>query len=314
MRNLFTTLLLALCATALPAQTIIGIGKGSGVRAKTLDDYATDHRTQERIRKDSAEYVDHLRIGLNALCSDSLNEAERHFQEAVKLRPDAPGNHIVRYNLALIDIAHGQAGKAVEKLTPIIKEYPAYYDARLARCEANLQLSHAAEAIEDAETILGQSDEKGVPADILWRARFVRAAAKYQIRLYADARADILILLKEKPSNENARLLEALTLQKMGQNKEALNRLNIIVSSNPHSIDALTTRATVLAELDKPALARADYDALIQLQPNESSHYIERARMLIRLGEKNAARTDLDKAVSLGVPHGVVQALLNLTK
>jgi len=314
MRRFLTTFLLALCVAALPAQTIIGIGKGSGVRAKTLDDYATDYRTKERISKDSAEYVDHLRRGLNALYADSLDEAETHFQKAIKQRPDAPGNHIVRYNLALVDIARGQAAKAVEKLTPIIKEYPAYYDARLARCEANLQLSHATEAIEDAGTILGQPEEKGVPADILWRARFVRAAAKYQIRLYADARADIHILLKERPDNENARLLEALTLQKMGQSKEALNRLNIIVASNPQSIDALTTRATVLAELDKPALARADYDALIELQPAESSHYIERARTLIRLGEKSAARADLDKAVKLGVPHGVVQALLNLTK
>lgn len=314
MKNIFLSLLLALFAANLSAQTVIGLGKGSGVRAKTLDDYKTDYRSQERIKKDSAEYVDHLRRGLNALYADSLNEAEDHFNQALKQRPDAPGNHIVRYNLALIDIARGQAAKAVEKLTPIIKEYPAYYDARLARCEANLQLDHAAEAIDDAETLLGQSEEKGVPADILWRARFVRAAARYQLRLYADARADILTLLKEKPENENARILEALTLQKMGQNNEALNRLNIIVASNPQSIDALTTRASVLAELDKPALARADYDALIELQPAESSYYIERARMLIRLGEKSAARADLDKAVSLGVPHGVVQALLNLTK
>lgn len=314
MKNFFLSFLLALFAANLSAQTVIGLGKGSGVRAKTLDDYKTDYRSQERIKKDSAEYVDHLRRGLNALYADSLNEAEDHFNQALKQRPDAPGNHIVRYNLALIDIAREQAAKAVEKLTPIIKEYPAYYDARLARCEANLQLSHAAEAIEDAETLLGQTEEKGVPADILWRARFVRAAARYQLRLYADARADILTLLKEKPENENARILEALTLQKMGQNNEALNRLNIIVASNPQSIDALTTRASVLAELDKPALARADYDALIELLPAESSYYIERARMLIRLGEKSAARADLDKAVSLGVPHGVVQALLNLTK
>ena len=100
----------------------------------------------------------------------------------------------------------------------------------------------------------------------------------------------------------------------MGQPNEALNRLNIIVASNPQSIDALTTRAAVLAELGKPALARADYDALIALQPNESAHYIERARMLVRTGDKSGARRDLDRAISLGVPRGVVQSLYNLTK
>lgn len=96
----------------------------------------------------------------------------------------------------------------------------------------------------------------------------------------------------------------------MGQPKEALNRLNLIVSAHPNMVDALSTRAAVEAELNMPALARADYDRLVELQPNESAYYIERAKMLLRLGEKKAARTDLDKAIKLGVPHGMVQPLL----
>lgn len=314
MSRLIAILLLALSTGLLQAQTIIELKKGGNVRAKTVDDYRTDRGMSERNRQDSITYVDHLRRAFNALHTDSLDEADRRFHAALKLRPDAPGNYIVYYNLALIDLSKGRGSQAVKQLTDIINTHPDYYAARLARAEANLQLAHCKEAISDAETLLSQPELKRISTDILWRARFVRAAARYELRLYPDARADLQQLLRERPASENARILEALTLQRMGQPNEALNRLNIIVASNPQSIDALTTRAAVLAELGKPALARADYDALIALQPNESAHYIERARMLVRTGDKSGARRDLDRAISLGVPRGVVQSLYNLTK
>lgn len=84
----------------------------------------------------------------------------------------------------------------------------------------------------------------------------------------------------------------------MGQPKEALNRLNLIVSAHPDMVDALSTRAAVEAELNMPALARADYDRLVELQPNESAYYIERAKMLLRLGEKKRHAPTLTKLSS----------------
>lgn len=312
-RFLFT-FLSVLTSFSLNAQTIIDLEKGGHIRAKTMDDYAIDLGVKERQRQDSIDYIDNLRRGFNALYMNKLDEAEKCFKEALKKRPDASGNYIVYYNLALVDIGRNQQEKAIERLTPIIKDNPNFYDARLARAEANLQLNRAQEAIEDAEAILNLPSEKGVTDNVLQRTRFVRAAARYQLHLYADSHTDIVRFLKNEPNNENARILEALTLQKMGQPKEALNKLNLIVASNPKSIDALSTRASVLAELDMTALACNDYDALIELAPEENDYYIERARMLIRLGEKSRARNDLDKAVSLGTPHGVVQALYNLTK
>lgn len=314
MHKILLILMLLLGAAPLRAQTIIELKKGGTVRGKTVDDYRTDDGMAARLRRDSLAYTDNLRRAFTALHTDSLDEAEDCFKAALRLRPDAPGNYVVRYNLALIDLARGNGKRAVERLNDIVKATPDYYDARLARAEANLQLGHCAEAISDAEALLSNTLMRQPESDMLWRARFVRAAARYELRLYPDARADLQQLLRDKPDNENARLLEALTLQHMGQVNEALNRLNLIVAAHPQSIDALTTRATVLAELGKPALARADYDALIELQPRESSYYVERARMLVKMGEKSAARSDLDRAISLGVPRGVVQSLYNLTR
>ena len=121
-------------------------------------------------------------------------------------------------------------------------------------------------------------------------------------------------LLRIEPHNENAQVMEALCLQHMGQPKEALNRLNFIVAAHPDNIDALSTRAQVENDLEMFALAKGDYDLLVEKQPSVPEWRVERARALIRLDQKQTARRDLDKAVSLGMPMGMVQALYNLTK
>ena len=299
----------------LQAQTIIPLERGKvGVRAKNIEDYKNDMKMAERLRDDSLLYVDNLRRAFNALHTDSLAQAERLFNEALKLRPTAPGNHIIRYNLGLVDMARGNNVEAIKKLTDIIKTYPNYFDARLARAEAYLQLGRTNEAIDDAQQLLEKQHLDGMTADIAERARFVRAAARYQLRLYTDAHADLQTIMGDNPQNVNAQILDALTLQQMGRPKEALNRLNLIVEAHPHHIDAISTRAAVEAELNLTAMARADYDTLIKLQPNESSYYIERAKMLIRLGEKKAARNDLDTAVKMGVPQGMVHLLYQQVK
>lgn len=312
-RGLLLCLLLSLPA-ALGAQTIIELKPGGSVRAKTVDDYKEEMQMAERLRDDSLAYVDNLRRAFNALHADSLAQAETLFAQALKLRPAAPGNRIIHYNLGLIDLARGREAQAVAKLTALLKDYPNYAEARLARAEANLQLGKAAEAVSDAQTLLDYARDKAVEPALLERARFVRAAARYHLRLYAEAHADLQAILRDAPQNENAQILDALTLQQLGQPREALNRLNLIVAARPESTDALSARAAVEMELGLNVLARADYDELLRLHPDESGYYVERARVLLRLDEKTAARRDLDRAVSLGVPRGMVQALYNLTR
>ncbi len=315
-RTLFLALLLLVSASGslLRAQTIVELKRGGTVRAKTVDDYKLDDHIQLRAQKDSLQYVDNLRRAFNALHRDSLAEAEQLFNDALRLRPSAPGNQVIRYNLGLVDMARGNNVEAVKKLTHIIKEYPNYFDARVARAEANLQLGYAAEAAADAQLVVDNQGQQDMSPAMLERARFVRAAARYELRLYPDAHADLQTVLRDSPQNENAQLLDALCLNHMGQPREALNRLNLIVSANPESVDALSTRATVEAALEMYALARADYDRLIALQPQESAYYIERAKQLIRLGEKKLARNDLEKAMKLGVPQGMVHPLLQQTR
>lgn len=313
MRQLLLILALV-CAQIAGAQTVIELDRGGTVRGKTIDDYKEETGMAERLRADSLQYVDDLRRAFNALHEQKPEEAETYFKSALKLRPDAPGNHIIHYNLAQIQRAREEYLPALQTLNTLLKNVPNYYDARLARAEINLELGNAREAIDDAEVLLNNDALKQTEADIYRKARFVRAAARYHAHLYVEARTDVRTLLLDDPQNANAQILEALILQKMGQPKEALNSMNRIVSAHPESVDALLTRAALYTELGMHAPARADYDKLISLNPKDGNLYVERARTSLNLNEKTAARRDLDEALKLGVPRGVVQALYNLTR
>ena len=313
MKNLLLVLFgLFLTAAPATAQTIIDLEKGGKVRAKTIDDYKAEARMAEIARRDSVAYVGLVRTGFTSLAADSLNEAEENLKRAIKLRPDAPGNHVLRYNLALIEMARGESKKAEKTLTDILKKHPDYVDARLARGEAYLQNGKDAEAVEDAKKVL-ESDEK-ISREMKARAHFVCAAGYYAAHRFVEAKSELLQNLRLRPDNVNARLLEALILLQMGQSVESLNRLNAIVSANPDHLDALRTRAEVQTQLNMLQPAKGDYDRLIELCPNDASLFVERARVLITLGEKRAAARDLDKAVELGMPTGMVQSLRMLVR
>lgn len=292
------------------AQTIIELKKGGGVRSKTVEDYRNSKDYQKRFVEDSVRYVDNLRRAFNALHTDSISQAEAYFKEALKIRPDAPGNHIIKYNLGLLDMTRGKNKEAVAMLTDIIGKYPNYSEARMARAEANLQLGHAREALEDAELVVEKASVLQTSSEVVEKARFIKAAARFQLRFYPEAHYELQEIIKKNPQNLNAQILDALTLQQMGQSKEALNRLNMIVNAQPNNVDALTTRASVEQQLGLHALARADYDILLTRFPNESSYYIERAKTLLNLGEKKLAQKDLKAAIALGVPQGIVHPLM----
>lgn len=127
-------------AGTLGAQTIIPLQRGQGgIRSKTVDDYKRERHTDKREQSDSLAYVDNLRRAFNALYADSLGQAETLFNEALKLRPAAEGNHIIKYNLGLVDMARGRNVQAVEKLTAVIKDYP-----QLLRCPFGARRSQLA--------------------------------------------------------------------------------------------------------------------------------------------------------------------------
>ena len=302
-------LLTPACCT-LRAQTVIDLGRGGGIRSKTLDDYKIEHKTPRETALDSLAYNDCLTRAFNELHRDSLTLAERYFRQALKLQPNAVGNRVIRHNLGLIEMARGDLRAAIATFTDVLHEDPEDYATRLDRAKAYLELGNAPGAVEDCNVLLKAADTDSARKELY----FLSGAAKMQMRLYADARKDLERVLAWEPGNGNAIVLLSMAFERDGQPQEAVNRLNLLLQVQPGNLDARLARAGVEARLGLDAAAREDYDAVLAALPDAADVYVERARVLIRLGLKGAARKDLDRARQLGIPTAAVQHLYPQTQ
>lgn len=287
------------------AQTVIDLERGGTVRAKTMDDYEQEQGFKNRMEADSVAYVDHLRRAFNALHRDSLDEAERLFSQALKKRPDAPGNYIVRYNLGRIAMGRNRFREAIDLFSQVLKQRPDQLEARYDRAVCYAEINSLQAAREDCDQLLESVQEH----DLKMRGLFLKSAIQMRSHQPDKARETLETILREDPENEGAALLLAGAYEQMGQPQESLSRLNLFVAVHPENTDGLLARAGLEERLQMDDMARADYDAAIRLLPKEAELYVKRARVLLRLGEKGAARKDLDQAGALGYPRSVLNAL-----
>ena len=303
-RIAYFILFLLLTGTA-SAQTIIDLSKGGKVRNKTTDDYNLDEAVARRIKKDSLAYNDRLTLAFNALNADSLSEAESLFKEALKLRPDAKGNHVVRANLGRIAYVRNDYRKAETYFSEALKADPDMDDVRFLRAQCYHEMKDYRRSLEDCKILL-ESKRSDINTK---QVRFLKSAAEMRLRLYADARNDLEAIVYEDPENTSARLLLALVDENDGRQQMALERLDALVQGYPELTDARMARAELLYRMGFLDRALIDYDAAISAQPNDGTLYVGRAKILITLKRMTAARKDLDSAVAAGVSVSELQSM-----
>lgn len=304
-RKHLTPFLLALCtvgliSSSLSAQTVIDLHRGGAVvRAKQRSDYDVVYRSPQQLRQDSLQYIDCLTRAYNHLYTDSLCQARQCFQEALKLRPEAPANYIIHRELGKIYLAEEKFSESTEEFNIVLRQYPNDFEARRHRAVCALRLNHPQQAIDDCAALSSHALDTTSVIDIL----FLQAEAHRQLRQYPNVDADLTKILLMNPRNESARLLLAINLERLGQPQEALNRLNLFLEARPDNIDALVSRAEMHLRQHHAILAKEDADEAIRLSPQEPSFYILRAKIYDEIGETYLAEQDRRKAIQLsGTP------------
>lgn len=305
LRCLVAVALLVLALTPrVTAQTVIDLNNRS-VRAKNLDDYRHEQGIDKRLTTDSLAYIDHLTRAFNALHTDSLDRAETLFLQALKVRPDAPGNYVVRYNLGRICLARGRYREAISRFDETLRDHPNLAEARYDRAVCYYETGNYTAAQADCEALLAASPDAAHEV----QTRFLTAALHTKTRQPDRARRDLERILQLEPDNESASLLLAGALEDLGQPQAALDRLSLFVSAHPESADGLTARAELLCRLARPDAARDDYAAALRLRPTDGTLYAGSAKAALASGDKAAARRDLEQAVRHGVPRGELTPL-----
>lgn len=306
-RALYIIICMLTLTVACRAQLVVDLQKGGAtVRSKTIRDYDVEHKDLRQQREDSLAYIDNLRRAFTALHEDSLRLARKHFETALKLRPDAPANFVLHHNLGRIALAEGNYNEALLTFTKILRDRPNDMEVRYDRATTYLEMNNPKAAIEDADVLLRAASTDSVRRLV----HFLRGAAEMRIRLHGEARKDFEEVLRLDPDNENALLLLVMTLQQDGRPREARQRLDTYVAAHPADLDARFVHAGLCMQGEDYEAAVKDLDVILAAQPKNAECYVMRAVALRKLGHKAESRKDVDAAVALGVPRSEIKKRL----
>lgn len=193
--------------------------------------------------------------------------------------------------------------QAMEELSYL----PDSVELRLRKAAWNMQLGEWQYAKDEYDWVISHHPDN-------LAARYYRAYANTQLRRYNFARLDYENVLRVVPGNFDARLGLALLNQKDHHYTEAMDGVNLLVSSYPDSATAWAARAGIEKERDMKELAVYDYGEALHREPDNRDWLLARADLLIALHRYEEARKDLDRLVALGVARGELREMYRKAK
>lgn len=185
--------------------------------------------------------------------------------------------------------------------------HPDSVELRLRKAAWNMQLGEWQYAKDEYDWVISHHPDN-------LAARYYRAYANAQLRRYNFARLDYENVLRVVPGNFDARLGLALLNQKDHHYTEAMDGVNLLVSSYPDSATAWAARAGIEKERDMKELAVYDYGEALRREPDNRDWLLARADLLIALRRYEEARKDLDRLVEIGVARGELREMYRKAK
>lgn len=185
--------------------------------------------------------------------------------------------------------------------------HPDSVGLRLRKAVWNMQLGEWQYAKDEYDWVISHHPDN-------LAARYYRAYANTQLRRYNFARLDYENVLRVVPGNLDARLGLALLNQKDHHYTEAMDGVNLLVSSYPDSATAWAARAGIEKERDMKELAVYDYGEALRREPDNRDWLLARADLLIALRRYEEARKDLDRLVEIGVARGELREMYRKAK
>ncbi len=185
--------------------------------------------------------------------------------------------------------------------------HPDSVELRLRKAAWNMQLGEWQYAKDEYDWVISHHPDN-------LAARYYRAYANTQLRRYNFARLDYENVLRVVPGNFDARLGLALLNQKDHHYTEAMDGVNLLVSSYPDSATAWAVRAGIEKERDMKELAVYDYGEALRREPDNRDWLLARADLLIALRRYEEARKDLDRLVEIGVARGELREMYRKAK
>lgn len=265
------------------------------------------------------------RVAIRAFEAGDYTEAIQFFEQVLEISPNSPDIHyfigeihryqeefqeaLASYNSAIeIDDLFGPAylGRALaqlgidpesdvsEDLDEAAALSPDFGDVYLARADYLLGLEEpdieaALEDLDLAEGILPESAQLPL----------IRAKAYILLEDYEEAKAQAEIALERDLTQLEVYYLLGISLLRLGETNEAINRINFFLIYAPEDFDGLTALAEAYVTIKQYDNAILVYEQIIELDETNPENLLMRGRIYLSAGDPEAALADFNTANQL---------------
>ncbi len=244
-------------------------------------------------------------LGEIALAESKPSEAEKSFRRALELNPQAArarsglaevllasGKHEEAIAEAKAAIAAGDDRAATFSLLGIAQTIGGKYDEALPNLDESLKRDpkNAMALLYRAEVFIAKNrfDEairdlrSALAIEPISRTKMRLGAAYLQTKQYAEAIALYQDVLKDEPSNNEARTALAVAMIDSGKGNEAIAELETLIKAEPVRADLRAQLAATYLPT-QPEKALEQYTAAARLEPSQPSHQIGVGSALVKL-------------------------------
>ncbi|MDP2345244.1 MAG: tetratricopeptide repeat protein [Deltaproteobacteria bacterium] len=232
----------------------------AAVEVARKDPGAAVPRFVDAASKSTGFYAAWFNAGAAAEAAGDNGSAERHYRQALVVRPD--------YGLALTNLSSlltrtGRDGDAQKLVDDAVRKFPEKAGPHLAAATRAFAMRELPKAEEEARAAM-RYDERNVPAMLLM-ARVFRAQGRYETARFAVDNA-----LALEPGNALLHLERANVLHLQGESKDAVVAYERASRLRPNLAEAQEGYGLLLLELGFAAEARAAFESLVRLEPKSA--------------------------------------------
>ncbi len=223
----------------------------------------------------------HVRLGDALSLRGEHAGAREAFAQAIRLAPESAVAH---RGMGQVLLALGNAEEAVRHLSRAAELEPRDLTAHAGLAQALMRLGQperAREAMQRAAELqpINAFDDPVYGAQVFMRSMsssraFARAQAAIRIGAYAQAIADLQVVLKARPEDASVYYWLGIAYQELGRVEPATRHLSRTVELEPGMVKARLQLGRLLLQQDRFAEAAEQYERAAALRPlNADGHY-----------------------------------------
>jgi tetratricopeptide (TPR) repeat protein len=201
----------------------------------------------------------HLAIGEVLTNMEKFEEAGKHIEEGIKLKPDLALGYTLR---AKLHVAQKDLKAAIADLDKALKVEPGDIPALIMRARVHHEAGNMAAAKDDAERILVLNPD--LPQGLILRSLILAADGKL-----VDAIADMESVLEKDPTNVAFRLQLAGYFIQDKRHTKAIEIFTKILDEDESNWIARQARADTFLSIGKHAEAIADFEVVLKEHPDD---------------------------------------------